>query len=509
MSHSLTNSDHEDVDLEKKDAYGVATETRDAADEPATAHRTGVLWNFTHKLAKYGVEEQGIERYTAENRTHKRIWAPFTMYMGFKDAALTIIFFNLLTAIPASLMSVWGVRTGMRQLAMSRYFFGYYTVLIPALLNCIACIGWSTVNAIVGGLCLSAVSWGSTSLPTLPVAAGIVIISIVTLLVSFMGYKFVHLYEAWCWIPVAVCFVIYAVEIAKGGASGGDWGGSGAVEAASVLSFGAAIAGFNLGWVSLAADYSCQLPENSSGVAVFFFTYMGICIPAILLEIMGAAAMTCLKIKPTWAAARAEWGIGGLLAAPLIEPLGGFGRFLVVILGLSIIGNNIPNIYSFALTAQVLGKYIQAIPRPLLTLFATAVYIALAIPGAHSFESALDSLLVLLAYWLSIYLVIAFEEHFLFRGGSFRNYDFDALNKPRELPMGIASFVALLVGWVGAILGMSTVFYVGVVGLQIGLKPFGGDIGFEMAGVFTAITYPILRYFERKTLEPKYWKKTA
>lgn len=78
-------------------------------------------------------------------------------------------------------------------------------------------------------------------------------------------------------------------------------------------------------------------------------------------------------------------------------------------------------------------------------------------------------------------LVIAFEEHFLFRGGSFRNYDFDALNKPRELPMGIASFVALLVGWVGAILGMSTVFYVGVVGLQIGLKPFGGDIGFEMA----------------------------
>lgn len=82
MSHSLTNSDHEDVDLEKKDAYGVATETRDAADEPATAHRTGVLWNFTHKLAKYGVEEQGIERYTAENRTHKRIWAPFTMWLA-------------------------------------------------------------------------------------------------------------------------------------------------------------------------------------------------------------------------------------------------------------------------------------------------------------------------------------------------------------------------------------------------------------------------------------------
>ena len=58
-----------------------------------------------------------------------------------------------------------------------------------------------------------------------------------------------------------------------------------------------------------------------------------------------------------------ESGVGGLLAAVLFPPLGGFGKFCLVILALSIIGNNIPNIYSVALTLQVLGRWTQRVPR--------------------------------------------------------------------------------------------------------------------------------------------------
>lgn len=49
--------------------------------------------------------------------------------------------------------------------------------------------------------------------------------------------------------------------------------------------------------------------------------------------------VTTFESKTTWGASYDEFGLGGLLAAPL-SPLGGFGKFLLVILALSIVANN-------------------------------------------------------------------------------------------------------------------------------------------------------------------------
>lgn len=64
--------------------------------------------------------------------------------------------------------------------------------------------------------------------------------------------------------------------------------------------------------------------------------------------------VTTFAARPDWAALYEEESTGGLLRAGL-SPVGGFGRFLLVILALSLVANNIPNLYSFALTAQVLS----------------------------------------------------------------------------------------------------------------------------------------------------------
>lgn len=50
---------------------------------------------------------------------------------------------------------------------------------------------------------------------------------------------------------------------------------------------------------------------------------------------------------------------------------------------------------------------------------------------------------------------------------------------------------------------MATLWYVGVLGRKIGDPIFGGDIGFELSGAFTAVTYPIFRYIERRLENPK------
>jgi purine-cytosine permease-like protein len=56
----------------------------------------------------------------------------------------------------------------------------------------------------------------------------------------------------------------------------GDFAGSGNLEAGSVLSFGASVVGFGLGWSSLAADYTVNMPENASAWKVFILTYIGL-----------------------------------------------------------------------------------------------------------------------------------------------------------------------------------------------------------------------------------------
>ena len=56
-------------------------------------------------------------------------------------------------------------------------------------------------------------------------------------------------------------------------------------------------------------------------------------------------------------------GIGGLLAAVLVPNLGRFGQFCLVVLALSIIANNCPNIYSVSLSLQLLARVSARVPR--------------------------------------------------------------------------------------------------------------------------------------------------
>jgi len=55
--------------------------------------------------------------------------------------------------------------------------------------------------------------------------------------------------------------------------------------------------------------------------------------------------MTATTINPDWADAYSSGSVGGLLGA-VLAPVGGFGKFCLVLLALSIVANNIPNNYS-------------------------------------------------------------------------------------------------------------------------------------------------------------------
>ncbi len=50
--------------------------------------------------------------------------------LGFVDTALTIIFINILGILPVCFFSTFGPVFGLRQMVLSRFWFGYYGVKI-------------------------------------------------------------------------------------------------------------------------------------------------------------------------------------------------------------------------------------------------------------------------------------------------------------------------------------------------------------------------------------------
>jgi NCS1 nucleoside transporter family len=331
----------------------------------------------------------------------------------------------------------------------------------------------------------------------MPGWAGILVIAAATFLITLFGYKIVHTYERYSWIPCLVIFMVILGEFAHSGQFYNIPMGVGTSEAGSVLSFAASVFGFATGWTSYAADYTVYQPVNSSRVSVFMWTFGGLILPLLFTQMLGAAVTTASVNNPDYLDAYNNQHIGGLLAAVIVPPLGGFGKFCLVILALSIIANNCPNIYSVSLSLQLLSRYSTRIPRFIWTFIGTVVYVAIAIPGYDHFTSVLENFMLIIGYWLAIYEGVSLSEHIFFKRGFAGYYPEHYLDRSK-LPPGIAAIIAFCFGVMGAVLGMSQVWFEGPIGALCGAPPFGGDVGFELAFAFSSISYCVMRYFEKR-----------
>src|SRR6266852_1450428 len=450
-----------------------------------------------------GIETHGIERVSPTTRTHVRIIDNFTMWLsanlvistialgalanlafglGFWDGVAIIIIFNALGVLPVAFFSTLGPKLGLRQMTISRFSFGWVGGIIMALFNVDATLGWSAVNVIVGAQLVVALSGGA-----IPLWVGIVAIAILTTLVSIYGYRYVHSYERYAWIPMAIMFAIILV-IAAPHFRAIPAQNSGLAEVAAMLSFGGAVYGFATGWSSYAADYNVNQPEDTPSSRVFWLTFLGVFIPCVLLETLGLVLISALGSVPAWNKAFTNGSVGGLLSA-IVNPLGAFGTLILVLLALSVIANNIPNDYSLGLSMQVLGRWFQGIKRYVWTLIGAVVYVIIALIGGGNFSATLESFLLVIAYWLGPWGIILILEHYVFRRGI---YNVDDWNTPDKLPVGWAAVVSLALGLVGVYLGAFQQLFSGPLAKSLG----GMDIGFELGIVFAGISYLILRRVE-------------
>ncbi|CAF3693319.1 unnamed protein product [Rotaria sp. Silwood1] len=135
---------------------------------------------------------------------------PAVFELDLNNSFVTIIIFNLLGTLPIAGMACFGPASGLRTMVFSRYSWGYYGASIMSIVNVMSAIGWAAVNSITGAQTLRVVFNDS-----FPITVGIIIIAIITMIISFIGYKWIHIYERYSWIPVFIGYCILAGVGAK------------------------------------------------------------------------------------------------------------------------------------------------------------------------------------------------------------------------------------------------------------------------------------------------------
>ncbi|CAH6720489.1 purine-cytosine permease Fcy2p [[Candida] jaroonii] len=475
---------------------------------------TSTKLSFINNLAtKLNAETKGIELVTDEEKVGDSLLNAATMWLSanlviatfslgalgitvfglsFWQSVATIIAFNFIGVIPVAFFSIFGPKLGLRQVILSKFLIGNFTMRIFGVLNVIACVGWGAVNIMSSAQLLNIVNNHA-----LPPWAGCLILILCTILVTFFGYHVIHLYEKWSWVPnIAVFLAIIARMKISGNFTTGTTVG-GATTAGDVLSFGATVYGFATGWTTYASDYTVYQPRNVSSMKIFFGIYVGLFFPLVFTMILGSACATGILTNTRWADLYGQYSIGGLVYAILVEDsLGKFGEFLCVLLALSTVANNIPNMYSIALSAQAIWSPFIKVPRVVWTIVGNFVTLAICIPGYYKFEEVVDNFMAMIGYYLAIYQALALSEHFIYNKGNFNAYDYVNHLDKKSHPIGIAGTVGFCCGVAGAVIGLCQVWFVGPLAAKIG--DFGGDIGFELAFGFAFVAFNIVRPLEKK-----------
>ncbi|KAL8826243.1 MAG: hypothetical protein Q9170_007474 [Blastenia crenularia] len=460
---------------------------------------TRVLPEERHEASLLGYIQMALLWFSANvsaNNLAVGMLGPLLFNLGFLDSAMCSVFGILVGSVATAYMSIWGAQSGNRTMVrldqvthsvVARYFMGYWPAKLTCILNMILMIGYGTIDCIIGGQILSAVSGGSMS-----IVVGIVIVALISWLVAVFGMAIFHVYERWAWIPqVLVLFILVGSAGPSFNASLQSVGDSGAVTAGR-LSFFSLQLSVPVSWAAASSDFYVYYPESTKPWKSFLMTLTGLMFSFCFVNLIGIGLGSGVATNEAWSTAN-DTSAGALIVAGY-DGLRGFGGFCGVIVALGVISNNIPGTYASALGFQVLGRYGKMVPRYLWVCVIVLIYFVCAIAGREHLYTIFQNFLALMGYWVMIFVSIVLEEHVLFRWKS--GFDWTAWEDQKRLPLGIAALTAFLVGWAGAIIGMAQTWYIGPVGAKVG--GIGADIGTWLGIAFSLILFPPLRYLELK-----------
>lgn len=508
----------------------------DIPTEETTSITKGKIYRYLHAVDALGVEERGIERVTPEERLGGPVWKRYVDVLGLWFAGCggvttmspffypTILYglsmkqsliagligINLGCLVPAYCATM-GPKSGCRQMVTARFIFGQWGVKFIALIGILGGIGWSVVNCVVGGQMLSAIS-GT------PLSTGIIVVVVVSWVIAVFGIRVLLRFQTAVAIPTNLAILLFYIVVGKktgyisqSNAMARELGYSTLTLTGNWLSYFTIAYSTTATWGGSASDYYILFPDNTSDLKVFLVTFFGIAVPSNFAAIVATLAGSIAYSNTKWADAYSKYSIGGIMAEAF-SVWGNFGKFVVVVLYISLACNTIINTYSGAFLFQLIDIYLARVPRWIWATLISAIYLACSLAGREHLSDIIGYVLPMLGYWISMYIALLLEENFLFRRKNAREihyrefegdekssfYSWEKWDKPEYRTAGFACALSFGCGVVGAVMGMNQKYYIGPISKKIG--EFGGDIGMWLCMGFTAVTYPGLRWLELKKM---------
>jgi NCS1 nucleoside transporter family len=390
--------------------------------------------------------------------------------LGFWQAALAVVTGTGLGALAHGVLSARGPSAGVPQMVLGRVSFGYWGNLLPSAFNSVAAgIGWFAVNSVSGALALN-------TLTGLPSWLCLIVVVAIMVALGFFGHNLVQAFERYAFPVLAVIFVVASAVILSKAHPGfaGDGGGLGGF----LLTVGATF-GYAAGWNPYAADYTRYLPPGSSRRAVGLSAGLGVFVPCVLLEVVGAASVT----------------IGGdALGQPTSAFTGHLPGFVaqltLVAIALGAVSANALNVYSGAMSLLTMGVRLPlTLRRAIMALACGVAGFFVALSGLSDAGHKYESFLLVVSYWIGPWLAVVLVDWYLRRGQDVRPYLFDRAHVNLAGPIAMVAGVVLSV-W----LFSNQELYVGLVAARV---PAVGDIAFEAGFLISAAVYVALKPLRR------------
>lgn len=361
-----------------------------------------------------------------------------------------------------------------------------YPNILISLIVILEVLIFGILATVAGAECLAAVRPG-----TLPIEGAIGIILAVAFCIGFIGYKALHFICQYIWIPSGISILILV------GCAGGKLSTQ-----TPATSFGAApylatisICAANMAtWGTIVGDYACYMPPQAPRLRLALYCLAGLYVPFSLMMFLGAAVGGAIPSIPAWTSAYASGGLGGVLGEILISRLGGFGRFILIILGMSIVTTSARDMYSMSLFTVAVVPWLGRVPRVFILCGAAAVMVGVAIAASRSFLSTLSTLVSIAGYMTGPTVCVFLIEWLYFRKADPSKLDPAVWNDAAALPSGIPAIISSLVPWALIVTSMSTSWYVGPIAVRV------GDLAYELGTVTAGLLYFPLRLLEVRWL---------
>jgi nucleobase:cation symporter-1, NCS1 family len=373
--------------------------------------------SISHDTQVGAVEQRGIDL-VPENERHGRPRDLFFMWLGtntnvfyiingallislglnFLQSLVIILLGNIAGFFLLGLTSLQGPRTGTATFTINRAAFGPNGGRLLAFFNWLTLLGFEgsgVALAVIAILTLAhSFGWSIADATWFKVVI-ILLVAGLQVYIPTLGHATIMVVQKiLSWVFVVFFVIVTIMIVGKAQFTGGQTGSF----AIMTVGFALMVSAGGISWANTGSDYSRYLPSTARPGAIIWWASLGGMLPAIVLEIVGAAVAAQLP-----SASDPISGLPSALPAWFLAPY-------LLLLFLNLLAVNAIDLYSSGLTLQTIGLSVKRWQATIIDMVICTVLAAIAIFNADFntlYGQFLSLLIIFLAPWCAIYLTDA------------------------------------------------------------------------------------------------------